>query len=90
MSLRNHIFEYVRFQYPNWVTGVELQRLAQERFFGDKYYSGESASRAARTLKALEKKKKDGLIMYRYIPQKYGVLDDWGKNKAWKQNTLKL
>ena len=87
MSLQNHILEHLRYHYPEWISGVELQRLAQDKYFGDRYYSGETASRGARMLvnwkKPQVEKKKDGqLVYYRYKPTKLGVLNEkygWSK-----------
>lgn len=77
MSLKTKIYEYIKGQYPDWIKGVTLQQMAQNRYW-DKYYSGETASRQARALSddLVETRRNDGLVEYRYKPQRYGVLDN--------------
>lgn len=91
MSLKTKIYEYIKYQYPNWCKGVEIQRLAQNNYFGEKYYSGETASREARRLSEdlVETRRNEGLVEYRYKPQRMGVLDNlprWTDNNQFAIN----
>ena len=68
LFLKSSILSYLKERFPNWVSGLEIEKLALAGKFGNRVFKGETAGRRARELAEdwiIEKTEERGFVEYK-------------------------